>query len=169
MPADYHLPSFHFRVDFLFPNESQSDQECRFSKVSGIESSVVTKEYPELGNLYNVVKLPMSRSYPNLVLERGIIVSSRIYDWFQQSFYDLQIEPIPVMVSLLGEDHKPVMSWLFYDAYPVNWKYSNLDASKSELLIESITLGYSRYVELMNTRNQDASAFLQTIKGSINS
>jgi phage tail-like protein len=167
MPDNYPLPSFHFRVDFLFPNESLADQECRFAKVSGIETKLETQAYNELGNLYNKLMLPTSRSYENLVLERGIVISSRVYKWFQQSYYDLQVEPIPILICLLGEDHKPIISWLFYDAFPINWKYSPLDALKSEYLVETITLGYSNYVELMNSQGQDASAFINAVKSKI--
>jgi phage tail-like protein len=167
MPDNYQFTSFHFRVDFLFPNESLSDQECRFAKVSGIETKIESDSYKELGNLYNKLMLPTARSYENLVLERGIVISSRVYNWFQQSYYDLQIEPIPILVCLLGEDHKPLISWLFYDAYPVNWKYSVLDALKSEFLVETITLGYNNYVELVNRQDQESNDFINTIKSKI--
>lgn len=160
----YPIPSFHFRVDFLFPKEKPNDQECIFNKVSGIGSSIDIKSYPELGNLYNQIQLPTSRKYTNLVLERGLVVNSRIYSWFESSYYDLQIETIPVMVSLLDEKHKPLLSWLFYDAFPVNWSYSSFDSLKNEYFIEKVELKYSSYIELINPTGQSASDYVSNIK-----
>ena len=167
MSDNYPLPSFHFRVDFLFPNESVSDTECRFSSVSGIGTTVEYTDYKELGSLYNKLKLPVSRSYDNLVLERGLITLSRIFQWFQQSYYDLQVELIPILVCLLNEKHSPTLSWLFFDAYPVNWKYSKMDALKNEYLVETITIGYSNFIELKNSDNKTSDAFISDVKSRL--
>ena len=38
--------------------------------------------------------------------------------------------------------------WLFYDAYPVKWTTSGLDAESSSIVIDSMELAYSRFVPL---------------------
>ncbi|MBU0487552.1 MAG: phage tail protein [Bacteroidetes bacterium] len=159
-----YLAGFHFQVDFLFDSQSNyaGPQDARFSEISGIGTSLDLKEdYHALGDVTPEAFLE-ARKFTNLVLKRGITSSSKLIQWFEESLFFLQINPQPVLVTLLNEDHKPSLSWLFYDAFPVKWTLDKFDASKSEYAIETIELRYKYYIWLktegMTAAQLDSSA-----------
>lgn len=169
----YPLPGFHFQVDFLFSMQDKykyrSFENAGFMEISGIKAGLEFEEktskdgkkdgqYRELGNNGNPHKFPSGRKFDNITLKRGMTYSSKLASWFESSLYNLQITPIPILISVLNvggtktEKHKPLISWLFYDAYPVSWEYSGFDAMKSQYIIESIELHYSYFI-LLDTKD----------------
>lgn len=182
---NYPLPGFHFQVDFLFSAKNKKKykavEEAGFMEISGIKASMEfgksgqkkdevedTSTYMELGSIGNPHKFPTGRKFENLFLKRGMTYSSKLARWFESSLYNLQITPVPVLISVLNdggkksERHKPVISWLFYDAYPVSWEYSGFDAMKSQYLIETIELHYSYFI-VLNTRSVKSFSSVQTL------
>ncbi len=53
--------------------------------------------------------------------------------------------PGNVLVSLLDEESLPIANWLFLKAYPVKWSVSDLDATASAVVIDTMELAYTRF------------------------
>ena len=139
--AEYLLPGFHFMV--TFPGKQYPDIDTRFQEVSGLISELETVDLKEGGENRFVHKLPVRAKYPPLVLKRAIFpVSSELLKWADRAIQDLDIEPLDIQVFLLNEEHQPIKKWLFTKAYPVKIETSALNATKNELVIESIELVY---------------------------
>ena len=143
MKEYYPAVGFHFSVRFDVPGAG--DEETRFSEVSGISMELETESYVEGGENRFTHKLPVRASYPDLVLKRGHLTNSKIRKWFESAIYNLNILPVTVWVSLLNENHEPLQSYTFINAYPKKWSISDMNAANSSLVIESMELSYQYF------------------------
>jgi phage tail-like protein len=140
------LPSFLFSVTFLAKGVIPNAVDIRFSKVSGLSAEVATSTVTEGGqNLYQH-RLPDHISYGNLVLERGRVLLSPLDMQTTMAFtlFDFRPALSHVLIMLHGEEGGPRAAWMAFDAYPVTWSSSDLDASATEVLIDTLELAYTR-------------------------
>lgn len=135
---------FRFGVFFFIGGVVPNALDFRFKNVSGISARVATHPLNEGGqNLYSH-KLPERVQYENLVLERGLAVSSPLVVEFNVAMSLFKFTPSNVLVSLLDEAGEPITSWLFVNAYPIKWNVSSLDAESNTVVIETMELSYQR-------------------------
>ncbi len=134
---------FHFVVAFeIFP---QSPQDGRFHEVSGLNVEMQMESLREGGELRFEHQLPVRTKYSDLVLKRGLFVGSAVYKWGKNAFEDFEFQPVNLMVSLLNEQHLPIMSWHVVHALPKKWDISAFNAEQNTIAIESLTLTYRYY------------------------
>ena len=139
--SNYYPPlGFHFKVEFANLNG-----EYQFQSVSGLNVELETEQIAEGGENRFKHKLPVSTRYPNLVLKRGIKVDSALTKWCREALEDFDIKPTNITISLLNENHEPLMTWNVVHAYPLKWSVSEFNAEKSQLAIESIELAYNYF------------------------
>jgi phage tail-like protein len=118
-----------------------------FQEVSGISAELSYDELKPLGSNDEIYYIPKSVSFSNLVLKRGLApLTSEILNWCLRNVNSLEtsVEVKNVVVTLMGSDFIPIMTWTFYNAIPVKWAVSDFNATKSELAIETIELKYSK-------------------------
>ncbi len=143
MPAQYPLPVFHFRVEC-------GPMRLGFSEVSGLTQENQAIEYrdgffPE----YSSIKMPGLRKFNNVTLKRGVIKSdNEFFKWLSTVKLNT-VERRDLIVSLLNENHDPVMVWVIHNAFPVKVEGPQLKASGNEVAIESIELAHEG-LELRN-------------------
>ncbi len=136
----YPLAGFHFRVNFM---GSPMGIDTMFQEVSGLSAELTVEELVEGGENRYVHKLPSKVQFPNLVLKRAMYpVPSALIAWAEMAIYHFRFTPLPVLVSLLNEQHLPVKNWCFFDAYPVKLHVSDLKAQDNALMIETLELVY---------------------------
>ena len=139
--VDWTLPVvFHFSVKV-------DNSEVEFSEVSGLETSIETKEVRSGGDNSTVYHLLEKIKYSDLVLKRAIATNNdAFFQWCKNSMEDMigafKVEPKSIEVTLLNRKNEPLASWGFWGAYPVKWSFNTLDAMKGEIMIESVTLKY---------------------------
>jgi phage tail-like protein len=138
--------SFHFRVDVL--GLGDGDADARFQEVTGLSREVSVEELAEGGENRFVHKLPGRARYGNLVLKRGLAKGSKLHAWCESAIGSLDIQPKTVTVSLLNEEHQPLVSWSFERAWPVKYSVSDLKAQDNALSIETLELAYSRFSQV---------------------
>jgi phage tail-like protein len=139
--SNYYPPlGFHFKVEF-----ANLSGEYQFQSVSGLNVELETEQVAEGGENRFKHKLPVSTRYPNLVLKRGIKVDSALTKWCREALEDFDIKPTNITISLLNENHEPLMTWNVVHAYPLKWSVSEFNAEKSQLAIESIELAYNYF------------------------
>jgi len=142
--AFYYPPvGFHFKVEVqgLKPN----DNDVRFTEVSGLAAELGTEEMAEGGENRYVQKYPVRAKYPDLVLKRGLLHNSEVWNWARECIEDLWIVPRSVDVKLLNEQHQPLMTWHVHGAYPTKWSVSDLNAANNAVVIESLQLAYQYF------------------------
>lgn len=134
--------SFHFRVEV-------GGAQLSFQEVSGLEAEMEIEEITEGGENHFKHRLPKAVKYNNLVLKRGYLTKddnkNELIDWFKESIQDAfegGITAKPILVHLLDEKGKEVLSWSIANAYPVKWNMSNLNAQNSEVAIETVEFAY---------------------------
>ena len=135
---------FHFKVEILGLDRAVDD-DVRFSEVGGLGFEVATEEVPEGGENRSIQRYPLRAKYPDLVLKRGLLKSSAIWDWTRDCIENLDIKPKNVDVKLLNENHEPLITWHLVGAYPVKWAVTDLNATNNAIVVESLQLAYQYF------------------------
>lgn len=143
MPNYYPPVGFHFKVEIL--DLPPNDNDVRFTEVSGLSLEMGTEELAEGGENRFVQKYPVRAKYPELVLKRGLLVSSEVIDWIRRCIEDYQIEPKNIDVKLLNEEHQPLLTWHVIGAYPTKWSVSDLNATNNAVVTETLQLYYQYF------------------------
>ncbi len=138
----YFPVSFHFKVSFDLGNETH---DINFQSVSGLNQEIQTETIKEGGENRFEHVVPTRTKTPNLVLKRGILTKemSKVTEWCMQAFEAQTYAPTNILIELLNEDHKPLLTWKAIHAIPVKWSLNEFNAEKSELLIETFELNYN--------------------------
>jgi phage tail-like protein len=141
--AYYPPPAFHFvvRVQDLPPGAN----DMAFSEVGGLALEMTSEEVPEGGENRFVQKYPVRAKYPELVLKRGLLVRSEVFDWVRACIQDFDITPKDVDVILLDREHQPLFAWHLVKAYPTKWAVADLNASANSVSVETMQLFYQYF------------------------
>ncbi len=116
--------------------------------------SIEAIEYREGNDLQsNVHKLPGLVRYENLVLSRGLTLSTALWDWFN-SFVQGTGTPKTLAVTLLDSRKVPVFKWSFSNAWPTKYTSPVLSGKESAIAIETLEVS----VEGMAVSNLAQSA-----------
>jgi phage tail-like protein len=143
MPQQYPLPVFHFRVEW-------GGTRIGFSEVTGLTQENQSIEYRD-GSFpeYSSIKMPGLRKFSNLTLKRGIVKADNDFFKWLSTIKLNQVERRDIVVSLLNENHEPVMIWKAHNAFPVKVEGPGLKATGNEVAIESIEVAHEG-LELQN-------------------
>lgn len=153
--GNYYPPlGYHFRVESL---DSDAEIQAQFQSVSGLSVQRETEEVVEGGENRFKHKLPGRTSVSNLVLKRGILTDAGFVKWCRAAMEDFDISPINLTVSLLNDEHKPLITWNVFHAWPVKWGIGDFNAEASNIVIESIELTYQSF-RLQTDTAQDNSS-----------
>ena len=110
----YPPPVFHFKVEVRLAGLAlpdgrtfrANDNDVRFAEAGGLSMEMTTEELPEGGENRFVQKYPLRAKYPELVLKRGLLVGSPVFEWMRAAIQDFQILPTSVFVMLLNREHE---------------------------------------------------------------
>lgn len=145
--AFYPNVGFHFTVSF---EGIGNENDTKFQQVQGLESSVEMKEFIEGGENRFKHNLPVRINYSDVTLVRGSIQDSEVTRWCLDAMEKFQFQPVNLMISMLNQNHEPLMSWYVHHAIPLKWKLADLNAEKSEVHIETLTLKIKYFNTLIN-------------------
>lgn len=141
---DYYPPSgFYYSVVFSI---SPHLHDVHFQSVSGLSVEFEMEEYKEGGENRFVHKLPIRTKYPNLVLKRGLLLTSVVTQWCMAAFTLRKFIPADLVIILKNEKGIPLRTWNVAHAIPVKWQVSDLNADKSEIMVETLELSYRYFV-----------------------
>ena len=130
------LKSFSFLV------EIDGVASAGFTSVSGLAAEAEVIEYREgADKLTSSRKLPGRVEYPNVTLRRGLTTSRDLWDWWQ-TVRDGTLQRRTVVIILLDDAGQPVLRWRLREAWIARIEFSELDASKNEVAIETIELAH---------------------------
>jgi phage tail-like protein len=132
--AEYPLSKFHFQVNW-------GGTRMGFQKVSNLAMEVQVIEYRE-GSMpeHTVIKMPGLKKFSNITLKRGIVQGDNEFFQWWNTLQLSQVERRDVVISLLNENHEPVVVWKVRNAFPVKIEWSDLEASGNEIAIETLEI-----------------------------
>ena len=138
---NYPLTGFHFSVKW-----SDDDENVCFSDVSGLNVSSKVIEYRNGADKeYTTFKMPGLKTYGNVTLKRGTMKADNgFYTWISE-IKNNTVTRRDIIISLLDEEHKPVVVWNLKNAFPAKYTPGDLSASKGEVLVESLELAYESF------------------------
>ena len=133
---NYPMHKNHFRVEWGGVNVG-------FMEVSGLAIELDVVSYREGSSPESSERLmPGVKKYSPIILKRGIVKSDdEFYKWINTAQFN-KIERRDVTISLLNENHEPVVIWKIRNAFPFKLEYSPLHSQGSEVAIESLTLAH---------------------------
>jgi phage tail-like protein len=136
MPPQYPLPVFHFTVEW-------GGTRVGFTEVTGLTQENQAIEYRD-GSFpeYSAIKMPGLRKFANVVLKRGVMKGDNEFVAWLNTVKLNKVERRDLVVSLLNEEHQPVMVWKVHNAFPVKVEGPQLKASGNEVAIETIEIAH---------------------------
>ncbi len=136
--ANYPLPVFHFTVEW-------GGNRVGFTEVSGLDQETQPIEYRE-GSYpdYFVTKMPGMQKFGQISMKRGVLKGDNDFaTWFTTVNLN-QIERRDLTVSLLNENHEPVMVWTLFNAWPCKLTGISLNATGNEVAVEAIDVCFEK-------------------------
>ena len=132
----YPLPIFHFQVEW-------GGTSLGFTEVSGLDVETEVIEYRP-GNSLNITPGKMSGmlKYSNITLKRGVFKGdNEFFEWIKSAKVGT-VERRDLTISLLNEEHEPVVTWSVRNAFPAKIQSPELKSDGNEVAIESIELAH---------------------------
>jgi phage tail-like protein len=128
------LPGHHFIVEW-------GGTRLGFTSVSGLDQEVDVVEYRE-GNMRtsHPVRIPGLHRPGTVVLRRGVVAGDGDFQAWLSTVRNGTVERRDLTVSLLNEEHDPVMSWRLRNAWPSGLRGPALHAMRSEVAIEELVI-----------------------------
>jgi len=134
------LPVFCFKVEI-----SGIDGPSFFKSVSGLKYELETIPVREGGNNYTTYQLVGAAKWSNLILKMGYTHASStagLLKWRDGWLKPGQGQRRSGTITMLNTALEEQTKWTWSRGLPVKWEISELDASKSELAIETIEIAH---------------------------
>lgn len=128
---------------FRFVLEVDGLTMAHFQSVAGLSHEIEVLPFQEGGMNDRMHKLPGQGSYPNITLKVGYVNSALLEDWHSK----FTQKPGSVgrkngSIVLHDDEGEEVTRWNFTRAWPVKWEGPQLDASQSQILVESVEIAH---------------------------
>lgn len=140
------LPAYYYALSF---DGISGDKDAGFQEASGLNAEIETEDVLSGGQNQFRYKLPKAVKYTNLVLKRGMMSpNSALTKWCSDTLtkgFAEQITTKGIVLKLLNEKDKPVISWKFANAYPVKWSVSDFKSQENSIVIETLEFAYNSF------------------------
>lgn len=133
---NYPLSTNHFQIEW-------GGTRIGFTEVSGLSIEVELINHREGSSpTYSDSKMPGQIKYNNIVLKRTIAQGDNdFYKWLNTISLN-KIERRDITISLLNEEHEPVVTWRVRNAFPIKINWSDLKANANESAVETIEIAH---------------------------
>ena len=134
MANEYPLPKFHFQVEW-------GGSKIGFTEVSGLDVEREVIEYRDGSSKeYSKLKQPGLTKFSNITLKRGSFDKDNdYYDWWSSIKLET-VERRDITISLLNEEHEPVVTWKVKNAWPSKVTPTDLKSDDNGIAIETMEL-----------------------------
>ncbi len=138
--ANYPLPKFHFQVEW-------AGARIGFTEITGLTLETEVIEYREGSSPeYNKIKMPGLHKFSNITMKRGTFAGDNDYYIWYNTVKLNTIQRRDLTISLLNENHEPVVVWKVKSAWPIKVQSADLKADANEAAIESIEVAHEGLV-----------------------
>lgn len=126
---------------FRFTCSLQGLGTTSFKTVEGFSADVANSEYREGGfGRLTVRKLPGLVTYPELTLTKGLYSNPLLYNYFQNYLEGGTFAPVNATITVFDNAGEATASWQVINAWPSHYESGGLDATNSDVLVETLTL-----------------------------
>ncbi|MCG2589946.1 MAG: phage tail protein [Bacteroidetes bacterium] len=134
--SNYPLVKFHFNVEW-------GGTKIGFTEVSGLDVETELIEYRDGASPeFSKIKMPGMQKYSNITLKRGSFQSDNEYfEWWNTVKLNT-IDRRDVTISLLNEEHEPLIVWKVKNAWPLKVQSTDLKSDGNEVAIETLELAH---------------------------
>lgn len=134
MANEYPVPKFHFQVEW-------GASKIGFTEVTGLDATREVIEYREGSSKeYSKIKMPGLTSFSNLTLKRGSISKDNdFYNWWVSNKL-ATVDRRDITISLLNEEHEPVITWKVKNAWPSKVTSTDLNSDDNGVAIETMEI-----------------------------
>ncbi|MDR9407924.1 MAG: phage tail protein [Balneolaceae bacterium] len=134
--SNYPLVKFHFNVEW-------GGTKIGFTEVSGLDVETELIEYRDGASPeFSIIKMPGMQKYSNITLKRGSFQSDNEYfEWWNTVKLNT-IDRRDVTISLLNEEHEPLIVWKVKNAWPLKVQSTDLKSDGNEVAIETLELAH---------------------------
>jgi phage tail-like protein len=134
------LPVFCFKVQLSAINSGEH-ADLFFKSVSGLKIETEIVPLKEGGVNNTTWNLIGSVKWANIVLKQGFTPNSNLIKW-RQDWLDGKGARVDGTIIQLNTALEDMGIWTFEGGIPAKWELSELDASKSELAIETLEIAH---------------------------
>ncbi len=127
---------------FKFWIEINGIVEAEFKECSGLRLERRVEEVEEGGVNDYVHILPGRNRYSNIVLKYGTVLSTSVWDWYQEGLYDGKVTRKDFSILLRGIDGQVVKTWNVVKGFPVKWEGPTLNSEASQAAIETLEIAH---------------------------
>lgn len=137
--AVWPMPKFHFEMKW-------DGSVMSFQEVSGLAVEAQPVGYRRGDKpSFSAIKMPEAMKYGNVTLKKGVLAKdNKFWDWFNQIKMNT-VKRMPITISLLNEEGKPLMVWHLSNAWPTKITGTDLKADGNEVVVETIELAYEGF------------------------
>lgn len=134
MANEYPIPKFHFQVEW-------GGSKIGFTEVTGLDVEREVIEYREGSSKeYSKLKMPGLTKFSNITLKRGSFKKDNdFYNWWVSNKLE-SVERRDMTISLLNEEHKPVITWKVKNAWPSKIQPTDLKSDDNSIAIETMEI-----------------------------
>jgi phage tail-like protein len=128
------LPVFCFKVTLT------GGMDAFFKSVTGLKYETESMPVREGGVNDTTFMLVGATKWSPLVLKNGFTNSSALLQWREEWMGGKKMTRLSGTITQLDTELKAKAEWQFTRGWPTKWELSELDASKSELSIETLEI-----------------------------
>ena len=134
--AEYPIPKHHFQVEW-------GGTKIGFTEVTGLSFTTEKLEYRDgASKEYSKIAMPGMRTHSDLTLKRGVFAGdNEFHEWWNTVSLNT-IERRDITISLLNENHEPVVVWKVKNAWPLKVTPTDLNSTASDVGVEEIQLAH---------------------------
>lgn len=145
MDTPYSFPelmrAFRFKI-----RVAGKENVAQFASFSGVSMHVDTLQCRDGNDARGVREyIPVLTRYDPVTLSKGVVGDNEFIDWLLSVSADLERGPTgqkprqDIDVVALDDKGNDAVTWTLKDAMPIGYRMAPLDASHSEVLMESLT------------------------------
>jgi len=134
--------TFDHRFNGKFKIEIEGVTQGAFSACEGLEVRVDVVDFND-GDDIIARKRPGRARYANIVLRRGVVRSTELWDWFK-AVLDGQIQRKSGSILVCGDNGQELFRYNFFEAWPCRWKSLELNADSPGTLVEEIEIAVEK-------------------------
>jgi phage tail-like protein len=133
------LPAFCFKVELNLGGDAAA--QVFFKSVSGLSFENEVIDVAAGGTNNTTFRLVGRAKWKNLVFKQGFTRDSALLNWRQNWLSGTMVRTDGV-ITMLDTALQEGGVWKFFAGWPVKWDLSEMDASKSELAIETLEIAH---------------------------
>ena len=156
-------PGLGGAVTSIVVNTLTDNIDAGFNECSGLEMTLETEDYMEGGVNHVVHKLPTRVKWGKLVLKKGLLTSSALWDWIY-GFAEGKVVRKDGVITLLDEKGEAHTVWQFKRGLPVKYGGPSLNAQQNAVAFETIEIEHEG-LRLMSGASGLASAVSSAAEG----